>query len=73
MLQAIGLVVFGVIMVLVAVTLMALLGGTIVYFCWPVVMVPVFHLPPLTWLQAVCLAWICGVLIKSSQTNNNKK
>jgi len=73
MLRAIGLVLFGVISVIVAVTVLALLGGTIVYFCWPVVMVPVFHLPALTWLQAVCLTWISGILVKASQTNNNKK
>ncbi len=50
----------------------AFFGGTILYYVWPVTMVNVFHLPPLTWWQAVCLTWVCGILIKSSQSNTNK-
>lgn len=73
MLRPIGLILFAIISVIMTVTILALLGGTIVYFCWPVVMVPVFHLSALTWFQAVCLTWICGILLKASQTNDNKK
>ena len=52
--------------------LLSLVSGTILYWIWPVVMVPVFALPALTWWQAVCLTWIASILVKSSQTNNNK-
>ncbi len=48
------------------------LSGTILYFVWPVAMVEVFHLPALTWWQAVCLTWVCRTLIKSSQSNTNE-
>lgn len=71
--KIIGLILLGVFMVIGAVTVLALFGGTIVWFLWPQVMVPVFNLPALTWWQAVSLTWICGILIKSSNTNNNKK
>jgi len=72
MLQAIVVVVGGVLLVLAATVLMALFGGTLVFWLWPVVMVPVFHMPELTWVQAVALTWICGILIKASQSNTNK-
>lgn len=49
----------------------ALFSGTILYFIWPVVMVDVFHFPALTWFQAVCLTWICGILIKSHNSNKS--
>jgi len=58
----------------------ALFGGTLVYWLWPIA-VPA-ALPGLVengvlsselmWWPAVCLAWLCGILIKSTQTNNNK-
>jgi hypothetical protein len=54
---------------LATVLLFAVFGGTIVYFLWPIVMVPVFHLPGLTWLQAIALTYICSILLKSSSTS----
>jgi len=51
----------------------ALLGGTLVYFMWPDVMVGVFHAPPLTWRQSVELALICGILLKSSSGSSSSK
>jgi hypothetical protein len=58
----------------------AVFSGTIVYFIWPYVVPAV--LPKLvttgviagqlTWGQSVLLTWLCSILIKSSQTNNNK-
>jgi len=58
----------------------ALFGGTLVYWLWPVA-IPA-ALPGLVengvlaseimWWPAVCLTWLCGILIKSTQTNNNK-
>lgn len=61
---------FAVLVGAIAALLAAFLGGTVVYFCWPVVMVQVFHLPELTWWQAVCLTWICAILIKGSNTKS---
>lgn len=55
-----------------AVALAAFFGGTILYFVWPVAMVDVFHFPPLTWWQAVCLTWTCAILVKATQSNTNK-
>lgn len=60
----------GVVLLLAMVAFFALFGGTVVYFLWPVVMVPVFHLPELTWWQAVALTWICGMLLKSSSSSS---
>ena len=54
------------------VALMSLLGGTVVWIVWPVVMVPVFHMPELGWWQAVALTWICSILLKSSSNNFSK-
>lgn len=51
---------------------LSLLNGTILYYVWPVTMVEVFHFPPLTWWQAVCLSWVAGILVRSTQTNTNK-
>jgi len=58
----------------------ALFGGTLVYWLWPIA-IPA-ALPGLVengvltgelmWWPAVCLTWLCGILIKSTQTNNNK-
>jgi len=64
---------------IIMVALMAVLGGTIVYWIWPIAIPAVFPTllggaiaGKLLWWQAVCLTWLCGLLIKSSQTNNNK-
>ena len=57
----------------VVVAIGAVLGGTIVWFLWPDVMVAVFHFPPLTWWQAVALTWICAILLKSSSSSSSKK
>jgi len=61
--------------------LIAVFSGTIVYWVWPVAIPAVF--PGLVekgilagqigWWPAVCFTWICGILIKSAQTNNNNK
>jgi hypothetical protein len=62
------------------VAFIALISGTILYWIWPVAIPAVFPglvtagtlAAKLAWWQAVCLTWICGILIKSTQTNNNK-
>jgi len=66
--------------IMVVVAIVAILGGTIVYWIWPVAIPAVFPglvaagtiAGKLAWWQAVCFTWLCGILIKSSQTNNNK-
>lgn len=73
----------GLLIALVAVVIIgiiALFGGTIVYFIWPVAIQAFpgltnagFLTANLTWGQAVCLTWLFGILIKSTQTNNNSK
>lgn len=63
------------------VALLALFGGTIVYWIWPVAIPAAFPglvasgaiAGKLTWWQAVCLTWLFGILIKSTQTNSNNK
>jgi hypothetical protein len=63
------------------VALLALFGGTIVYWIWPVAIHAAFPglvasgaiAGKLAWWQAVCLTWLCGILIKSTQTNSNNK
>jgi len=63
------------------VALLSLFGGTIVYLIWPVAIHAAFPglvisgaiAGELTWWQAVCLTWLFGILIKSTQTNSNNK
>ena len=64
---------------LVVIALLAVLGGTILFWIWEPAVAPfieqsVAWLPAvLTWKQAVLLTWVFGILIKSSQVNNNNK
>jgi len=65
---------------LVLIGFVALFGGTLVYWLWPVAIPAAFPglvqtgvlAPEIMWWPAVCLAWLFGILIKSTQTNNNK-
>ena len=58
----------------------ALVGGTIVWLIWPYAIPVIFPaivaqgwvIAEIPWWSAVCFTWVCGILIKSSQTNNNK-
>jgi hypothetical protein len=54
------------------IALLAVAGGTILYFLWPYVMVEVFKLPVLTWWQAVCLVWITHMLIPTNSNTSTK-
>lgn len=57
----------------------ALFSGTLVYWIWPVAVPAVLPglvekgvlASELSWWAAVCFTWLCGILIKSTQTNNN--
>ena len=59
----------------------ALFSGTLVYWLWPIAIPAAFSglvengvlTSELMWWPAVCLTWVCGILLKSSQTNNNNK
>ncbi len=39
---------------------------------WNMTMPYLFSLPTITWGKAWCLNFLCGCLIKATQTNNNK-
>jgi hypothetical protein len=64
---------------IVLVALLALIGGTIVYWVWPTAIPAAFPgliasgaiASKLSWWQAVCLTWLFGILIKSTQTTTN--
>ena len=66
---------------IVILALLALFGGTIVFWIWPVVIPAAFPglvasgviAGKLAWWQSVCLTWLFGILIKSVQTNTNNK
>ena len=58
----------------------SLIGGTFVWLIWPVVakafpaLVSGGYLSSsLSWWDSVCLTWLFGLLIKSTNTNNTKK
>jgi hypothetical protein len=63
------------------VALLALFGGTIIYWIWPVAIPAAFPglvasgalAAKIAWWPAVCLTWLFGILIKSTQTNSNNK
>lgn len=60
------------------VALLAVFGGTIVCWIWPVAIPAAFPglvasgaiAGKLAWWQAVCLTWLFGILIKSTQTQS---
>jgi len=66
---------------IVTLALLALFGGTIVFWIWPVAIPAAFPglvasgviAGKLAWWQSVCLTWLFGILIKSVQTNTNNK
>lgn len=67
--------------VMAIVAIIAVLGGTILCWIWPIAIPAAFPglvesgkiASEIAWWPAVCLTWIFGILIKSSQTNNNSK
>jgi uncharacterized membrane protein YphA (DoxX/SURF4 family) len=59
--------------------LFAVLGGTMVWLAWPSAMQAFpalvkagYMVPEISWWSAVCLSFVCGVLVKTIQTSNNK-
>ena len=59
----------------------AVFAGTIVWLIWPVAIPAVFPglvasgavAGKISWWAAVCFSWLCGLLLKASQTNTTKK
>lgn len=57
----------------------SVLGGTLVWLAWPSAMQAFpaivkagYLVQEISWWSAVCLSFVCGVLLKATQTNNNK-
>lgn len=42
-----------------------------VKWCWNYTVVYIWHLPSITWGQAWCLTFLAGILLKSSNYNDN--
>jgi len=66
-----GYVVLGVTAIAVIAAL-GLLWAFPIKWTWNATIPPIFALPTITWGKAWCLNFLCGCLIKASQTNNNK-
>ena len=62
------------------IALLSVVGGTIIYWIWPIAVPVAFPglvtsgviAAELSWWAAVCLTWIFGILIRSTNTNNCK-
>ena len=75
------IVVGGVVVILIAISIAAFIGGTLVYWMWPVAIPALFPrvvsggwlAAHLTWWQSVLAVWILGLLIKSSSGSGGKK
>lgn len=67
--------------VILIICVIAVFGGTIIYWIWPVAIPAAFPglvasgvlAGKLAWWEAVCLTWLCGILLKSSHINTPKK
>ena len=66
--------------IMATVAFFALIGGTILFWIWPVAIpaaVPGLVASgaiagKITWWASVCLVWLMGILVKSTNTNNCK-
>jgi hypothetical protein len=64
---------------IVLIGIVAVIGGTVVYLMWPYAIPAVFPglvaagtiAGHLTWGQSIALTWICGILIRSTNSNKN--
>ena len=71
----------GILIALMAIPLIApfsVLGGTMVWLAWPSAMQAFpavvkagYLVPEISWWSAVCLSFVCGVLVKATQMANN--
>jgi len=70
-----------VVLIILMISFFAIIAGTLVFWLWPVaipaalpgVVAGGYLAAKLSWWQAVCLTWLCGLLIKSKSTTTNKK
>ena len=65
-------------LVVVALTgVVALLGGTILWLIWPVVVPVIFKAgwfaPNISWWVAVLFTWMCGILASAGRGSASKK
>lgn len=75
--SAIGQIILASIMI----AMVAVLGGTILYFIWPIAIPGTLPglvaagtiAAKLTWLQAVCLTYVAAILFKSQSTSEKSK
>jgi hypothetical protein len=51
--------------------MVGVISGTLLYWFWPG-FAPVFHLPEITWGQAVCMSW-CAHLLQRNNKSELKK
>lgn len=73
--EVIGTMVLGVMAVIGFIAVIAAIGLLLAFpikWTWNVTMPYLFSLPTITWGKAWCLNFLCGCLIKATQTNNNK-
>ena len=64
---------------IIVIGIVAIFGGTLIYWLWPIAIPAAFPglvksgvlASGLSWWASICLSWIFGILIKSTQTNNN--
>jgi hypothetical protein len=59
----------GIVLVLVLAAILALIVSLPVMLLWDWVMPAIFGLPEITWLQALGLSLLCGLLFKSKEPN----
>jgi hypothetical protein len=67
------------IVAIVFIGIVAVIGGTVVYLMWPYAIPAVFPglvaggtiAGHLTWAQSIALTWICGVLIRCTNSKSN--
>ena len=73
--------IIGAVIGIIAITcFISLLGGTFLFFLWPVAIPSAFPAivesgalaESLTWWQSVCLVWVFTILLKSSHSSSNK-
>ena len=70
----------GILLVMIVLAIGAVLSGTILFWIWPIAIPAAFPTlvasgvlsAKLSWSTSVCLVWIFSLLIKATQTNNNK-
>lgn len=66
-------IVVGIVLVVAAILGLSLVMALPTMWAWNYAMPYLFGFKTISWLQSWALCWVAFTLIKSSQTNNNKK